>query len=252
MQALPDHCRRERPLADVPRPVLALLIAALLAQLAWHQSQPGAAARRQPLPEAPSASTLNTFSLGEPVTLAKALNLWLQSFDNQPGISIPFRSLDYGRVRQWLERIVALDPGGQYPLLAAARLYGAVPDPVRKRQMLDFVYEKFLEAPNRRWPWLAHAVLIAKYRLEDLPLALKYARAIADKATGEQVPHWAQQLVIFVLEDMGERAAARALIGSLLDSGGITDANELRFLSERLDSLRDEDADAGSPNGFKE
>jgi hypothetical protein len=44
---------------------------------------------------------------------------------------------------------------------------------------------------------------------------------------------------IFVREDMGETEAARILIGGLLDSGHITDPHEFRFLSERLDLLRE-------------
>ena len=163
--------------------------------------------------------------------------LWLQAFDNQPGISIPFRDLDYPKVIGWLERILALDPKGQYPLLAASRLYSEVPDEVKQRQMLEFVYEQFFQDPNHRWPWLAHAVYIAKHRLHDLPLALRYAQAIAAYATGEQVPHWAQQMQIFVLEDIGEIESAKVLIGGLLESGTITDPQELQFLMNRLKEI---------------
>lgn len=231
--------RQQRPLSAVPAILRAVLLGTLVLQLVWHRLQPPPAAHAAALPAPTPVATLRLASLGEPVALAKALNLWLQAFDSQPGVSVPFRELDYARLRDWLEHIVELDPRGQYPLLAAARLYGAVPDPDKQRQMLEFVYEKFMQAPNERWPWLAHAALVAKYRLRDLPLALKYARAIADKATDKQVPHWAQQLVVFVLEDMDEAPAARALIGSLLHSGRITDPHELRFLGDRLDALGD-------------
>jgi hypothetical protein len=42
---------------------------------------------------------------------------------------------------------------------------------------------------------------------------------------------------VFILEDMNELDSARALIGGLLRGGQITDANELKFLSGRLDRL---------------
>jgi hypothetical protein len=182
--------------------------------------------------------TLRLVSLGDPLALARFLNLWLQVFDNQPGISVPFRELDYTRVRGWLNASLELDPRGHYPLLAAARLYGEVPDPAKQRQMLDFIYEKFLEAPNERWPWLAHATLIARHQLHDQPLALKYAHSLADRTTGSQVPHWARQMEIFVLEEMGETEAAEILIGGLLQSGQINDPHEFRFLTDRLKHLR--------------
>ena len=229
----------ERPVNQVPRYILAALLLGLSLQIGWHHNMPAERASAESLPEPLAADLLTITSLGDPVALSKFLNLWLQVFDNQPGISIPFKDLDYRKVRGWLQASMDLDPAGQYPLLAAARLYGEVPDPVRQLQMLEFVYEKFLESPNTRWRWLAHSVLIARHRLKDLPLALKYAKALADNATEAQVPHWAQQMDIFVLEEMGETEAARIVIGGLLESGQITDPHEFRFLSGQLEQLGD-------------
>lgn len=228
---------RERPISSVPKPAMLLLALGLGLQIAWHSSQPPRLAKAEDLPPPPSLSALRIASFGEPVALAKALMLYLQAFDNQPGISILFRKLDYGRVQDWLDRVLQLDPPGQYPLLAASRLYGAVPDETRQRQMLEFVHRRFLDDPDRRWPWLAHAAVVAKHRLKDLPLARKYAQAIRLHATGSEVPHWAKQMEIFILEDMDELESAKILIGGLLQSGQITDAHEIRFLEERLQEM---------------
>ncbi|GMQ89490.1 MAG: hypothetical protein BMS9Abin09_0981 [Gammaproteobacteria bacterium] len=231
--------QNERPVNQVPRYIWVALLLGLSLQIGWHHNMPAARATADSLPEPPATDLLMIASLGDPVALSKFLNLWLQVFDNQPGISIPFKDLDYRKVRGWLQASMDLDPEGQYPLLAAARLYGEIPDPARQRLMLDFIYKKFLESPDTRWRWLAHSVLIARHRLKDLPLALKYAKALADNATGAQVPHWAQQMDIFVLEELGETEAARIVIGGLLESGQVTDPHELRFLSGQLEQLRD-------------
>ncbi|MCA1853339.1 MAG: hypothetical protein LC647_13345, partial [Beggiatoa sp.] len=69
-------------------------------------------------------------------------------------------------------------------------------------------------------------------------LAQRFAEALARHATGPEVPHWVQQMRIFVLADLGEVEAARALIRALLDSGRITDPHEIRFLSERLREMQ--------------
>ena len=236
------HClgsrlQGERPVTAVPTPVLWLLAGALLLQVVWHGLQPAPAARAEDLPPPPAPAALEVAALGDPVALGRILMLWLQVFDNQPGISIPFLELDYPRVIAWLDRILALDPRSQYPLLAAARLYGEVPDPERQRLMMDFVYRKFLQDPNHRWRWLAHAAVLAKHRLGDHALALKFARAMADNTEAGRVPSWARQMHIFLLEDAGELAAARTLIGGLLASGEVRDPHEIRFLQERLEAL---------------
>jgi len=221
----------------VPRTVLLAVLLALSVQIAWQANRPLARARAQDLPPAPSLAALQLAALGDPVALSKASMLYVQGFDEQAGISIAWRDLDYAKVRDWLQRVLDLDPRSQYPLLAASEVYGAVSDPTRVRLMLDFVYQRYSEDPNRRWPWLAHAALVAKHRLHDLPLARHYAQAIRLQASGPGVPSWAKQMEVFILEDMNELEAARALIGGLLNSGQITDPNEVQFLARRLDQL---------------
>jgi len=61
--------------------------------------------------------------------------------------------------------------------------------------------------------------------------------AIDRQTTSTEVPLWAKQMEIFILEDMNELDAARALIGGLLERGEIHDPNELRFLQQRLEEL---------------
>ncbi|NGZ84581.1 hypothetical protein [Duganella aceris] len=226
-----------KPLSAVPRAVLAALALALLLQVLWQAGRPPPRARPHDLPPAPSPAALRLMALGDPVALSKATMLYLQAHDDQAGVSIAWRDMDYQRVAAWLQRTLELDPRSQYPLLAASEVYGAVGDPARARLMLDFVYARFGEDPNRRWPWLAHAALVARHRLHDLPLARRYAEAIRLRATGPQVPPWARELEVFILEDMNELDAARRLIGGLLSSGLITDPRELQFLADRLDRL---------------
>src|SRR5262245_6681651 len=111
----------ERAISAVPGFVLGLLATAFCVQLALKAVEPRPHARATDLPPAPPASTLRLLDLGEPVGLAQLLSLYLQAFDTQPGISIPFKELDYGAVVPWLDRVLDLDPPGQYPLLMASQ-----------------------------------------------------------------------------------------------------------------------------------
>ena len=228
-----------RPLSTVPLPVLAVLIASLVIQVCWSYAQPRAAATAESLPDAPDTGLLRLHSLGEPDTLAKILMLWLQAFDNQPGVSIPFARLDYARVINWLDALLDLDSRFQYPLLSASRVYTQTPDDAGKRQMLEFLHRRFLEDPDRRWPWMAHGVYVAKHRIRDLQLALKYANALRQNLSSDAAPPWATQMEIFVLEDLGEIESARIIIGGLLASGRLAgNDNELQFLKSKLAELQ--------------
>ena len=235
---------RARSVKFVPLPVLVLLAAGFAAQLAWHASRPPPSARAEDLPTPPSLDALRLSSLGDPVAASRMLMLWLQAYDNQPGVSIPFRNLDYAKLAEWLDRILALDPRGQYPLQAASRIYAAVNDPERRRFILDFVHRKFLEDPDSRWPWLAHAAIVAKHSLDDLPLALEYAKALQTHATGPGVPNWARDMGVVILEEMGELEAATVMAGYLLESGRVTAPHERRYLLEKLEALKRRQAGA--------
>jgi hypothetical protein len=231
--------RDERPLSHVSAPVLALLAAGLALQLGLHGVMPEPRAQAPDLMAPPANSLLRLASFGEPIALAKILMLQLQSFDYQSGSKIPYQELDYAVVEAWLARILELDPGGQYPLLAASRLYAEVPDEARQRSMLDFVYQQYLLDPNRRWPWLAHAVFLAKHRLKDMPLALKYAAALQEYTTAKNVPAWAITMEAFIREDLNELDTERFIIGGLIASGRITDPGELKFLDGRLHEIEE-------------
>lgn len=228
---------RERPIARVPKAALFLLGLGLSLQIAWHFSLPPPQAKAEDLPQAPTLFTLQLASFGEPIALAKLLMLYLQAFDTQPGINIRYRQLDYQRLQDWLARILELDPPAQYPLFAASEIYSSVKDEAKQRAMFDFIYRQFLIDPNRRWPSLARAAVVAKHGLKDLPLARKYAQAIRLHATGSGVPSWAKQMEIFIIEDMNELESAKILLGGLLASGQITDPHEMRFLQKRLNEL---------------
>lgn len=225
-----------RPWHQVPVHHLLAAVTLLTLQVAWHASRLPPSAQAHELRAPPPYAVIRALAWGDPIVFAKMTMLWLQAFDTQAGTQIPLRSLDYAHVIAWLRVPLALDPKAQYPLLAASRFYAEVPDATRSRRMLEFVAAEFAQDPARRWPWLAHAVYLARHRLHDAALALRYARLLA-KSTASEIPDWARQLEVFVLEDMGEIEAVKILLGALLASGKIRDPHERWFLSQRLHDL---------------
>jgi hypothetical protein len=223
--------RDERALAAVPAWLWTALAVALATQLAWQTAHRPEIRSAAELPPPPSAGALRLASFGEPEAAARFAMLYLQSFE--------LRNLDYARLVAWLRAILELDPRSDYPLFSAARIYAEHPDPARSRMALELVYEEFLRDPNRRWPWLAHAALLAKHRLKDLVLARRYASAIDRHTTAAGVPLWAKQMEIFILEDMNELEAAKIMLGGLLESGTVHDPAEARFLERRLAELEE-------------
>ena len=226
----------QRSARRVPKMVIGLLMLSLGIQIVWHQNAPAPSVQIQTLTKPPQLELLRIFSLGDPIVAAKILMLWLQAYDSQSGKIVSYQQLNYNTLQKWLTQILHLDPKSQYPLFAASYFYSMIGEPHKKRQMLEFVYQEFFIDPVTRWRWLAHAAILAKHRLKDLPLALKYAEAIAAHATSD-MPYWAQEMRLFILEDMGELERARLIIGGMLANGQITAPDEIKFLNEKLLTL---------------
>lgn len=229
----------ERSVSYVPRWVLGLLAAALAAQLLVAARRPPPQASLAELGPPPAENLVRLASLGEPVAAAKLMMLYLQAVDYRGGTRVRYRDLDYDRLVAWLDRIVALDPDGQYPLLTASHIYAEVPDADKARQMLDFVARRYAEDPNRRWPWMAHAAYVAKHQLKDLPLAREYAAALQKHTTTADAPLWVKQMEFFILEDMNELEAAKVMLGGLIASGQIQDRRELELMEQRLKGIEE-------------
>jgi len=226
--------KQERSIQNVPWLVVLGLFVLIKLQVAWHHHNINLETRYTHLSPPVNDKVIQLLSLNDPVTAAKMLMFYLQAHDNQPGISIPFLKLDYTVVIEWLRQALRLDKHIQYPLLAASRIYSEVNDEIKQRQILDFVAEEFLKLPEKRWQWLAHAIFVAKHKIKDNELALEYAKQLRLNTTEDQAPNWARHMEIYILEDMNEIEAAKVLIGGLLESEKIKDANEIRFLQKRL------------------
>lgn len=219
------------------KPALAVLVLALGAQLAFASLRPAAHGRSGGIAPPPPAHAMKMAALGDEVALSRVLMLSVLAADSGPDGGTPLRDLDYRALRAWLEQVADLDPRSAQPLLAASQVYAAVNDRARVEVMLDFVHARFLRDPDRHWPWLAHAAVTARHRLQEPERALSYARELRIRTSPGVLPLWAQELEAWFTADMNELDTARALIGGLIESGRVTDPRELRLLERRLQEL---------------
>ena len=207
---------------------------ALLLQVFANQQRGQNNTLIKPIPPAPNKQLMIALSFGSPTWMSRVLSLWLQSQDEQQGLSLSLNQLNYATVEDWLSLQLALDPNSRYPMVAAMHYYGEVSNRNKIRQMIQFVDNKFTENPMLYWHWMADAVIKARHRLQDNKYAHELAVRLAKETYDLPVPSWVRQIHIFLMEDMGEEKAAALLLGALLSSGTITNEEEVNFLRYRL------------------
>ena len=228
-----------QPLSVIPVALWLLLVFMLAAQLAFHHFSEEARAdvRKFHLSVPPPEGVLQAAAFGDGPALARLLMLNLQGFDNQQGRSLSFRELDYGRLGEWLDRIVALDERSEYPHFSAAKIYTNVADDGRRRTIIEWVRRHFRDEPDVRWEWMAHAANFAQHVMKDQSLAISMARELREKTTPGAVPGWARQMEVFLLENKNEYEAAASLLFNLLQAGEVTEPIEFSFLLGRLEGM---------------
>ena len=190
------------------------------------------------LPTPLKANDVRLLDLGEPAIAAKLLGFWLLSFDTHAGEIVQYDTLDYDRLVAWLSLVQDLDLSSDDASMVASGVFIEAKDAVKARRMVEFVNAQFLKAPAVNWRWLSYATLQAKYRLHDLPLAREMARNLLIASTVADIPAWARDLEILILQDLGEFEAAIALTTTLIEQGAIKDADELRFLTSKIKELQ--------------
>ena len=213
-----------------------ILIAPLFLIILWRGAGDLSSLKISELPEVPSSEFMQVMAAGDQALLSRLMMIWMQQHDTQSGKYVSYRKLDYDRLKAWLSELMKLDPESEYAMLLATRVYTRVGDSARHRLMLEFVYQQFLLRPEKNWRWLSEAVVQAKYRLKDLDLALKYATALSE-AKADNIPQWAKDSRLHVLEERGEIDQLRLIIGGMLMSGAIKDPNELEYLDKYLKKL---------------
>jgi len=176
---------------------------------------------------------LRGLSFGDPELLSGLVSLYLQTFDNQPCQ----HSFSRARLRA-AHRVAGARPGSRstQPLSPHARgtAYAQVPDEGDSVSCWISVHRAFMADPERRWRWLAHGVIVARHRLHDDPLALRYARTFRRTRTCTRLGEADADLSA---PGYGRGTPGEAAAGALLRDRRNHRPGEIRFLTRRLEDM---------------
>lgn len=197
------------------------------------------------VPAPPSEIAAPLTGLGDEEVAYRLYGYSLQNFGNIGGQFMPLRDYDYALLGKWFFTAQALDPRANYVPFLAAFYYGAVEErPESLSHIVDYLAVEGQAPYPQKWRWLAHAVYLARYKMNDMPRALALAQTLHDLKGGDVAP-WARQLPAFVQLQMGNREAAYEIMARMVASEhGKVHPNEMnemiRFICTR--ALEPDDA----------
>jgi hypothetical protein len=211
-----------------------LLGTCLAANVLFQRLNPPAWTDVGDLDTPPRLALTRVASLGENAFAGYLADLFLQNFNVSLGRATPVAAMNRSTVIRWLDLSTDLDADSRYPMLLAARHFAETGTPEQRRSMLGWIYQRFQERPNERWPWQVHAVFAARHVLHDNALAETYAAALRTRVTDPKAPSWVAQMDFLLRADLGEVEDARAILAGLIDAGQIRSPGELQFLQARI------------------
>lgn len=198
--------------------------------------------------DVPSEEGALAFALGDQQLAYRTIGIMLQNLGDTGGRSTPLRDYDYEALSRWFILADKLDPGSHFTPFLAAFYFGAVDDPSRLPPLLDYLERVGVRPGGERWRWLAQAVYIARWQMNDLDKALQLARKLA-ALDYPGMPTWTDQMPAFILGAKGNKEEALAIMLEILKtSADKIHPNEVNFTRDYICTrLLDESEAAGHP-----
>jgi len=216
------------------RVLIAVFIFAVALNVVHWFSVREAQARWLNVPPVPSRNAALSMALGD-AQLAYRINaLMLQNLGDEGGRTTALKDYDYERLGQWFSLQDSLDERSNFIPFLAAYYYGAGQDASKFPPLIDYLAEVGRKPYPQKWRWLAQAVWLARFRMEDTDRALELAYDLSD-IKQPNMPIWARQMPAFIHAARGEKEAAYDMMLGVLRSGiesGDMHPNEINFMRD--------------------
>lgn len=211
----------------------AFFLVLFLNVLTWFSAR-HVTGRWEGVPPVPGRAGITAFFLGDTQFAYRAAGIMLQNLGETGGRSEGLDKYDYNALRGWFFLADSLDPDSRFIPVLAAYYYGAVRDPEKLRPLLDYLYVAGSRPGEQRWRWLGQGVYIARFQMNDLDLALKFANRLASM-NDPDMPAWTRQMPAFILNARGDKKEALAVMMEILESGiGKIRPGELNFTRDYI------------------
>ncbi len=170
------------------------------------------------VPPVPSKIGAMSMTLGDKEFSYRTLALMLQNFGEMGRDTTPLKDYNYDKLHDWFFLLHELDPIADHVPMLAAHYFGGTVVPYQSSKVVSYLSVAGKIRAPEKWRWLAQAAYLAQHRMHNLDEALKYAYQLQRLSRDYSIdmPQWARQMPVFVLNNRGEKAASRALMENLL------------------------------------
>ncbi len=184
---------------------------------AWGQLR-DARARWINVPPAPSEAGAALFALGDAQLAYRGIGVMLQNLGDTGGMSSAFARYDYDELAHWFMLADTLDSHANFVPFLAAFYFGAAQTPDKLEPLTLYLHKIGSRTEGEKWRWLAHAIYLRRFKMNDLDTAYQWAQELATMDKPD-MPYWTKQMPAFILNAQGDKRAAYDILVQMLKSG---------------------------------
>ncbi len=170
------------------------------------------------VPPVPGEGQASSMALGDQQFAYRMTGLTLQNLGDTGGRSTALTDYDYQKLSKWLFLMDKMDSRSDYAPFLAAFYFGATPDKTQLPPIVDFLEYAGERTTGEKWRWLAHAMYLARFEVNDLDRALGLANKLANLESETHMPAWTKQMPAFIQTQMGNKEAAYEIMLNILKS----------------------------------
>lgn len=219
----------------IPKATLAAVLVALAAQAAFALQTHDIRVGWPGVPAVPGREVARALAFGDGQLFYRTVTFSLQNMGDEGGRVTPLKDYDYQRLDQWFRLLESLDHTSRYLPVLAGYYFSQSQETADVRIVIDFLRDIAARRPAHNWRWLAHAVYLARHRVEDQELALDLARELA-AIDAEEMPIWTKQMPAFVMAEVGHKEAARDLLEAIMASDENLSQAEVEFMRHYIET----------------
>lgn len=208
-------------------PLYCFFAVMLLSNIALWEGMRGVKSQWISIPPTPSIAGAKAFALGDSQFAYRLFGLMIQNFGDTGGRVTPIGDFDFEALGRWFTLQHALDPKSDHMPFLAAFVFGGSQTPEKLGPVVAYLELAAGDGSGQKWRWLAHAINLSRFKMNDMPNALRLAEKLA-AIDNPEMPIWTRQMRGFIMNDQGNKQAALQVMLSILQSGqGVLQQGEI-------------------------
>ena len=191
-----------------------LALAVIINVLFWFDSR-NLQATWTNVPPVPSKISAVFPTIGDTQFASRILATIIQNFGNTGGRVTAIKEYNFENLGDWLNLHYELDQNSDIMPYMAAYYFGASQEPKKIRPIIEYLRKAGNNSNDEKWRWLVQGIYLARFKLNDMKLALEMADELAE-LDNDEMPAWARRMRVNILNQSGEKEAALELMLAIL------------------------------------